>query len=86
MQARQQAAVKAEHIIENQATTFMRKIRGLDAGSTISDLRAHTTQIQQSTLDNAMAMLESATILRAHIYQQVAAYAVNAIATCKRSG
>ena len=57
MQARQQAAVKAEHIIENQATTFMRKIRGLDAGSTIRDLRAHTTQIQQSTLDNAMAML-----------------------------
>ena len=57
MEARQQAAVKAEHIIENQANTFMQKMRGLNAGATISDLRAHTSAIQQSSMDAALAML-----------------------------
>ncbi len=58
MEARQEAAVKAEHIIENQANTFMQKMRGLNAGATISDLRAHTSAIQQSSLDAALAMLK----------------------------
>ena len=57
LEARQQAAIKAEHIIEHQANSFMQKMRGLHAGSTIRDLRAHTTAIQQSTLESAMAML-----------------------------
>ena len=57
MEARQEAAVKAEHIIENQASTFMQKMRGLNAGATISDLRAHTHAIQQATLTTALEML-----------------------------
>ena len=57
MEARQEAAVKAEHIIENQASAFMQKLRGLSAGVTISDLRAHTTTIQQTSMDAALAML-----------------------------
>ena len=57
LEARQQAAIKAEHIIEHQANSFMQKMRGLRAGSTIRELRAHTTDIQQSTLASAMAML-----------------------------
>lgn len=57
MQARRQAAEKAEHIIDHQASTFMRKMRGLDAGSTIAELRSQTGQLQKQTLDNAMAML-----------------------------
>ncbi len=58
LQARQQAAVKAEHIIEHQANSFMQKMRGLKAGATISDLRSHTASLQQATLDEAMAMLK----------------------------
>ena len=57
MEARQAAAVKAENIIENQASNFMVKVRGLNAGATISDLRAHATDLQQTTLDAALAML-----------------------------
>ncbi len=58
LQARQQAAIKAEHIIEHQANSFMQKIRGLNAGATISDLRSHTASLQQTTLNEAMAMLK----------------------------
>jgi len=58
MEARQEAAVKAEHIIENQASTFMQKMRGLNAGATISELRAHTHAIQQATLTTALEMLK----------------------------
>ncbi len=58
MEARQEAAVKAEHIIETQANSFMQKMRGLNASSTISDLRAHTNAIQQSSMDAALAMLK----------------------------
>lgn len=58
MEARQEAALKAEHIIETQANTFMQKMRGLDAGSTISDLRAHTNTIQQASMDAALSMLK----------------------------
>ncbi len=61
MEARQQAAVKAEHIIENQARNFMQKMRGLNAGATIGELRAHTTEIQQATLATAMDMLRKGT-------------------------
>lgn len=57
MQARRQAAEKAEHIIDHQANSFMRKMRGLDAGTTIAELRAKTGTLQQQTLDNAMALL-----------------------------
>ncbi len=57
MQARKQAAEKAEHIIEHQASDFMRKMRGLSAGSTIAELRAQAGSIQQQTLDKALAMI-----------------------------
>jgi len=57
MQARRQAAEKAEHIIEHQATDFMRKLRGLDAGSTIAALRQQVGGLQQETLERAMAMI-----------------------------
>ncbi len=57
MQARQQAAQKAEHIIDHQANSFMRKMRGLDAGNTIAELRARTSDLQQQTLESALAML-----------------------------
>ncbi|OED36393.1 glutamyl-tRNA reductase [Chromatiales bacterium (ex Bugula neritina AB1)] len=57
MQARKEAAIKAESIIDHQAVSFMQKLRGLDAGTTIADLRAHATGLQQETLKNAQAML-----------------------------
>ncbi len=57
IEARQEAAIQAEHIIASQADTFMQKMRGLNAGTTISDLRAYATGIQQTSLSTAMAML-----------------------------
>ena len=57
MQARKQAAAKAEHIIEHKAIDFMRKMRGLDAGSTIAELRSQAGHLQQQTLDKALAMI-----------------------------
>ncbi len=57
MQARRQAAEKAEHIIDHQANSFMRKMRGLDAGTTIAELRAQAAELQRQTLENAMALL-----------------------------
>jgi len=58
MRARQEAAAKAETIIDLQANQFMRKLRGLDADATIAELRASATDIQQNTLANALAMIE----------------------------
>ncbi len=58
MRARQEAAKKAESIIDHQATSFMRKLRGMDAGSTIAELRSQATALQQQTLENALAMLK----------------------------
>jgi glutamyl-tRNA reductase len=57
MQARKQAAEKAEHIIEHQASDFMRKMRGLSAGSTIAELRSQAGTLQQQTLEKALAMI-----------------------------
>ncbi len=57
MQARRQAAEKAEHIIDHQANSFMRKMRGLDAGSTIAEIRANTGELQQQVLENALALI-----------------------------
>ncbi|MEM7258693.1 MAG: glutamyl-tRNA reductase [Pseudomonadota bacterium] len=57
MQARRQAAEKAENIIEHQVSDFMRKLRGLDAGSTIAALRGQVNDLQQDTLARAMAMI-----------------------------
>lgn len=57
MQARRQAAEKAENIIEHRATDFMRQLRGLDAGATIAALRKQVGGIQQETLQRALAMI-----------------------------
>jgi len=57
LEARQQAAKKAENIIEHQANNFMQKIRGQAAASTIRDLRSHTQEIQQEAMSAAIAML-----------------------------
>ena len=57
MQARRQAAEKAEHIIEHQATDFMRKLRGMDAGATIAALRSQVGNLQQQTMERALAMM-----------------------------
>ena len=58
MQARKEAAKKAESIIDHQAQKFMRKLRGLHADTTIADLRSQAGQLQQETLQQAMAMLQ----------------------------
>ena len=58
MQARKEAARKAESIIDHQAQNFMRKLRGLHADTTIADLRTQVSQLQQQTLQQAMAMIE----------------------------
>ncbi len=57
MRARQEAAAKAESIIDHQVVNFMQKLRGLDAGRTIADLRGYATGLQQEALKNAQAML-----------------------------
>lgn len=57
MQARRQAAEKAENIIEHQTGDFMRKLRGLDAGATIAKLRTHASELQSETLERALAMI-----------------------------
>jgi len=58
MQARKEAASKAESIIDHQAQRFMRKLRGLHADTTIAELRAQINQLQQDTLHQALAMVE----------------------------
>ena len=58
MQARKEAALKAESIIDHQAQNFMRKLRGLHADATIADLRTQVSELQRDTMQQAMAMLQ----------------------------